>query len=262
MRERLRPRRARDYLLQRKPRFFQLSEPLVGVGHVDEHRRHSWSRDSGALKRGCGIVPSSFAKGDQSKIERSGCIACTELYYAPELPGRIAVHSRPVEGDTKIAMLRDHAVLDHAVLGLAHSYLHEECSGHQPEDCLADVELAHLGDTHQLMYVAEAVDQREEPLLLFSESNAVAQKLLPVQGEYDFETRQLLFDQRPFVDAPRPLEEESLRIHRHEICVRRGRNTRLEAERSVGPLEHHEHGIFRAQVPSRDGCMTDTAVVE
>ena len=77
------------------------------------------------------------------------------------------------------------------------------------------------------LHVARAVDEIEHrSLLAASAARRSSTSLRAIHLEDDVERRNLLLDQAPLVDAARALEQQRLRVDRHEVVVLVGRDVR------------------------------------
>jgi hypothetical protein len=68
--------------------------------------------------------------------------------------------------------------------------------------------------------------------------------MIPVQREDEVEARDFLLDLAPFVDAPRPFEEERLRADGDRDILRIGEDIGLEREGALRPGEQEVDGLL------------------
>src|SRR5213592_3080045 len=172
-------------------------------------------------------------------------LAGPQFGHAPELARRFVQHAGLVEGDPEIAVLLDARVGDLRVDGRrgAARAVHEPRRD-QPVQRLADLELAEPRVFDHLVHAARAVEQGQDPLLGVGELPLADREPILVHDEDQVERRNLFLDQAPLVDAPRPLEQQRLRVDRDEEILALGADVRLEVERPLGPGEQVEHRLL------------------
>ena len=105
---------------------------------------------------------------------------------------------------------------------------------------LAGVELTEPRLIDEARDVALPVNQPHERLLLDGELGTALLEPVPVDIEHDVEARNLLLDQAPLVHAPRALEQQRLRVDRHEKSC------------STGALRHVERLALEWSTRLRD----------
>src|SRR5258708_25871238 len=94
------------------------------------------------------------------------------------------------------------------------------------------------------MHVTHSIDELEHDALLLGELCLIGVGLGAIDLEDEVEARDLLLDQAPLVDPPRPLEKQRVRTDRHERVLVIGRDIRLEVERALGPREEEIHRLL------------------
>src|SRR5258708_325210 len=94
------------------------------------------------------------------------------------------------------------------------------------------------------MHVTHSIDELEHDGVLLGELGLIGVGVGAMDLEEDVEARNLLLDQAPLVDPPRPLEKQRLRTDRHERVLVIGRDIRLEVERALGPREEEIHRLL------------------
>ena len=108
----------------------------------------------------------------------------------------------------------------------------------QAVERLPDLELHHAGLVDDLLDVARAVEQRQQPLLLAPTASGADSPMCAWSTEkIRSNDGNLLLDQAPLVHPPRALEQQELRVDPDQEVLALGTDAGLEVEGPRGPGE-------------------------
>ena len=232
---------------------------------VVQHRHARAIPLDGALEVLDRVAPARLAQRDQAEMKRGDAVHGPQLPDATKLAFRLSQHARAVEGDAEIAMLVDaRGIL--ARRGRRRGGNPAEPTGReQAVEHAAHLELAQSSAVHDLADGVKSVDQWQHPAFGLDEMRIVVggASWLPFEGVDRIDRRDLLGDHAPFVDPPRALQQQPLRIQAQVRVWRIGRRRNLEGERAARPGEQRVHRLFDlatqlvGQLASRDESEVD-----
>ena len=184
----------------------------------------------------------ALSEADERQVSPGASVRRISLEGLSELTGRFLHRSGPVGGQA------DPEVLLHGSLGLVLSHaltnLDRKSGLDQTVQCLSSVELDESGIFDQIRDRAPSVYQRDDPLLVFRELEALILEGVPFQQEDEIHGRDLLLDHAPLVHPTRPLHEEGIDADRDLKFVLLRHDLRLELERPFTPLKNHVDGFM------------------
>ncbi len=144
-----------------------------------------------------------------------------QIEHAAELAQCLVEHSSLIKRDAEVPVLvgaAAHLGVDvQDVRRLADPV--DEAGGEETVERLADLELHEPRGIDDRLDIARAVDELEYHPLLVGQLGVGRQHLGAVHLEDDVEGWNLLLDESPFIDAARALEQQRLRVDRHDVVM-------------------------------------------
>jgi hypothetical protein len=199
----------------------------------------------GGLERLDRIGPARLAQGDESQVEGSTGVGGAQLGDPAEFPQGLVEHSRLVEGDAEVAVLRHPGIRDAGFdLGDGGAGPLHEPGRDEAIQRLAHLELDQPRFLDDLLHVVGAVEQIEQALLGRGQLGVRALDPEPVHLEDQVEGGNLLLDLAPLVHPPGALEQERFGVDGDEEVLLLRPHPGLEVEGARRPGEEVVDGLL------------------